>query len=185
MQVINCGCFCLSQCRFSLFYITFRLLSSVSSITALNIIHLLATFTERSIVHALLFFPYFELLPLATLLFFTSLVSKNPFWSSLASFDPVRIFSLLFPQKSSVLSRFLIPLLCSQCHWFYSHVSITHTSLLHVAVHIPIHIPHGLECQKLKAGACHTLCSMRLWLACPPFLHLIRMGKHTAFIHYW
>lgn len=117
--------------------------------------------------------------PLLLCFFFTPLVSKNPFWSSPASLDPVRMLSFLFPQKSSVLSQFLIPLLCSQCHWFYSHVSITHTSLLHVVVHIPVHIPCGLESQKLKAAACHTFCSMRLLLVCPPFLHLIREQAYS------
>lgn len=98
-----------------------------------------------------------------------------------------------FPQKSSVLSQLLIPLLCSQCHWFYSHVSITHTSILHVVVHIHIHIPCGLESQELKAGACHILCSIRLsiWihakilLACPSFLYLIRVGGIQLLMHYW
>lgn len=125
MQVIYCGCFCLFQCRFSLFYIIFRLLSSASFVTAFNIIHFLATFTETSIVRALLFFSYFELLPLATWLFSAPLVPKNPFWSSPTPLDSVRILSLLFPQKSSVLSWLLVLLLCSQCLWFCSHVSIS------------------------------------------------------------
>lgn len=137
MQVIYCGCFCLSQCRFSLFCVTFRLLSSVSSIAALNIIHLLATLTERSIVHALLFFPYFELLPLATLLFFHTIsVQKSILeFSSLSwscknvkfPFSPEKLCSVTVSHSPSLLSVSLILLSCVYNPYFPSSCGGPHT----------------------------------------------------------
>lgn len=117
IQVIYCGYFC----RFSLFYITFRLLSSVSSIAGFGIIHFLATFTGRSIVHALLFFPYFELLPLLLCFFFTPSVSKNPFWNSPTSLDPVWVLSLLFPRKA---------LFCHSFSFLFSALSVIGFTLM-------------------------------------------------------
>lgn len=135
MQVIYRGCFCLSRCRFSLLYIIFMFLSSVSSITALNIIHLFATFTGRSIAHVLLFFPYFELLPLATFLFFTPLVFRNPFleFSSLcwscknikSPFSSEKLCSVMV--SHSLLSISLILLSCVYNPYCLSSCGGAHT----------------------------------------------------------
>lgn len=59
------------------------------------------------------FFLILSYCPFLLCFFFHTISVQKSLWSSPTSLDSVRILSLLFPQKSSVLSRLLILLLCS------------------------------------------------------------------------
>lgn len=96
-------------------------------------------------------------------------------------FSPEKLSSVTASHSSSLLLMSLILLPCVYNPYFLS---------LCVGPHTHTHSHSGAWSPKnSKLGAYPTLCSVRLsvWihtkvlLSCPPFLHQIRVGRHTAF----